>query len=220
MAEATFKQAGRSVDYTPTANVAIGEVVTKSDLVGIATKAITANVPGTIDVEGVFDVVKTSALAIAVGDEVYFNPVTREANKTAGVRASGTLTFTGVGVADQIVTIGNRVYTWKVAPAAADEVAIGANQAASEANLTAAINSGVGGSAPHTQVTAADVASTVVVTAIEYGTAPNAYATTEDGTNMSWGAATLEGGAGGPKMGKAIKAAANPSSLVRVKLSQ
>ena len=69
-------------------------------------------------------------------------------------------------------------------------------------------------------MSAADVGSTVVVTAHEYGTAPNAYVTTENGTNTSWGGTTLAGGAGGIPLGKCVKASAAVDTTVRVKLNQ
>lgn len=229
MAEAVFKQLGILVDYTPTANAALGVVVTKSDLVGIVVEAITANKAGTVAIGGIFDIVKTSALAIAVGDVVYFNPVTREANKTAGIRALGVLTFPVIAATTETVTIDTRVYTYKTTPAVADEVAVGADVAASRNNLIAAINSGTFGSTPNALVTAALSGGTVVITAIDYGTAANGKATTETllGASNAWGATTLgdgsgghTAGAGGPTVGKCVLAAANPSALVRVKLDQ
>lgn len=119
------------------------------------------------------------------------------------VAAEGTLTFTGIAVADTTVTIGNRVYTWKAVPAADNEITIGADQAASEANLTTAINSGPqGGGAAHTQVTAADVGSTVILTAITAGAAGNAIATTETMASASFGATTLTGGNDGTELSR------------------
>jgi predicted RecA/RadA family phage recombinase len=220
-----MKDRGASIDYTPTVAVVEGEVIGRSDLVGVAPMNIAANEAGSIAVEGVFDIVKTSALAIAVGDNVYFNPVTNEANKTAGVRALGVLTFTGVGVAAQTIVVGTRTYTWRASPTLPDELLIG-TQAACEAAFASAINNGILGGLPHAVVTAADVGSTVVLTAIDFGTAANGGSTV-GGTNMAFGATTLgagtgghTAGAGGPKVGKCVLAAANPSSLVRVKLKQ
>jgi hypothetical protein len=117
------------------------------------------------------------------------------------VAATGVLTFTGIAVEDTTVTIGNRVYTWKVTPSADDEVTIGANQAASEANLTTAINDGPqGGGAAHTQVTAVDGAGTVTLTAVTAGSAGNAIVTTETMASASFGAATLTGGNDGTEL--------------------
>ena len=149
--EARMVEISNTIDYTPAADVASGVVVAQRELAAVAVTSLTANLVSTLNVGGVFDFTKTASLVVNVGDLVYFNPVTREANKTAGVKAQGTLTFVGVGVADQNVVIGNRTYIWKATPAAANEVAIGANQAASEANLTAIINVGDAfGGAPHT----------------------------------------------------------------------
>jgi hypothetical protein len=116
--------------------------------------------------------------------------------------ATGTLTFTGVAIANETVTINGRVYTYKAAlTGAANEVLIGANQTESAANLAAAIN-GTGGSGttygvgtvPHADVTAQNNAATVILTAKNNGTGANAFGTTETLTNGSWGAATLTGG--------------------------
>ena len=212
---------GQTVEYTPVGAVVAGAVVARSDLVGVATAPIAAGVAGSLQVAGIVEFKKTSALAIAVGDDVYWNPVTAEANKTAGVRASVTLTFTGVALTGETTTIGTRVYTWRTTPALVDEIAVGANQAASQANLTAAINSGppISGG-PNTQVTAVNTGATVVLTAIDYGTAGNAIASTETLTNASFGSATLINGAGGAKIGKCVVAAANPSATVKVKMKQ
>lgn len=136
--------------------------------------------------------------------------------------ALGTLTITGLVAATgtytlsasnqpadgDTVTIGTTVYTFRTAlstgPTVGYEVLRGADQAASLANLKAAVNgaAGVGtlysvGTVAHTQVTAEDTGATLVVTAIYAGTSGNAIATTEAGTNSSWGAATLATGAGG-----------------------
>ena len=117
------------------------------------------------------------------------------------VAATGVLTFTGIAVADTTVTIGNRTYTWKAVPSADDEITVGANQAASEANLTEAINTGPqGGGAAHTQVTAVDGAGIVTLTAVTSGAAGNAIATTETMASASFGAATLTGGNDGTEL--------------------
>lgn len=117
------------------------------------------------------------------------------------VAASQVLTFTGIAVANETITVGTRVYTWKAAPAAEDEITVGANQAASEANLTTAINTGPqGGGAANAQVTAVDGAGTVTLTAITAGSAGNSIATTTNMTNATFGAATLEGGNDGTEL--------------------
>ncbi len=119
---------------------------------------------------------------------------------TTGV-ATGELTFSGVGTADDQIVIGNKTYVLKAAPTTgANEVKIGATAAETAANLIAAINLAAGAgtaygseTTKHTQVSAAQGSTTakVLVTALAAGDEGNAIATTESGTATSWGAATL-----------------------------
>jgi len=75
MATATFVQHGDSIDHTPVADVAPGEVVVQGELVGIAKTAIAAGVLGAIAVVGVFDVPKATGVttAITAGAKVYWD---------------------------------------------------------------------------------------------------------------------------------------------------
>jgi hypothetical protein len=124
----------------------------------------------------------------------------------AAVQATETLTTTGVVGNNETVTIGGQVYTYKTTlTPAANEVLIGASQADSMENLRRAINGdGVAdtnygsGTAVNAFVTATDTATTVVVTAIEAGTAGNTIAIDETLGNGSWGGAvtSLSGGVG------------------------
>ena len=68
--QATFIQEGRSIDHTPSGEVAAGLVVLTGSLVGIAKRLIAANVLGALALEGVFDVVQ-AAIAFTAGDAVY-----------------------------------------------------------------------------------------------------------------------------------------------------
>lgn len=127
------------------------------------------------------------------------------AGAVAGVKATQNLTFSGVAIANETVTINARVYTFKAAPALANEVLVGVTAAACAANLIAAINadpaqSGVAfgaGTAVHADVVAQQGATTSIVRIVAktIGAAANALATTETLTNGAWGAATLAGGA-------------------------
>jgi predicted RecA/RadA family phage recombinase len=85
MAQAVFIHEGGAVDYTPTADVAVGEVVVQGDLVGVAKHPIPANQPGALAVQGVFDFAKATGAgtALAVGTIVYWNNVTKVATATA-----------------------------------------------------------------------------------------------------------------------------------------
>ncbi len=83
MTQATFVQQGAAVDYTPDANVAAGTVVVQGDLLGITKHDIKANVLGAVSVEGVFDIAKDSAGAIAAGAKVYWDATNNLAVTTA-----------------------------------------------------------------------------------------------------------------------------------------
>lgn len=83
MPKAVFVQDGTSIDYTPTTDVAAGDVVVQGDLVGIATQDIPANTLGTLKVEGVFDVVKQSGAAISTGALVYWDATNQVATTSA-----------------------------------------------------------------------------------------------------------------------------------------
>jgi len=80
-----FVQAGDAVDYTPGSDVAAGDVVVQSELVGVAKVAIDANELGALHVEGVFDFPKSSgsSTAIAVGSNVYWDASNEVATTTA-----------------------------------------------------------------------------------------------------------------------------------------
>jgi len=121
-------------------------------------------------------------------------------------KATGTLTIAATVANGDTCTIRSKVYTFQTTLTDADgNVLIGADFAASKANLIAAINLGAGAGTTyaasmtiHPEVTASDPGGNdMLVTAKLGGTAPNAYATTEtftDALNI-WGAATLAGGA-------------------------
>ncbi|ADV63007.1 protein of unknown function UCP030771 [Isosphaera pallida ATCC 43644] len=99
MAQAIFVHEGASIDYTPAADVAAGDVVVQGDLVGVAKLDIKAGKFGALAVEGVFDFAKATGAgtAIAVGALVYWNDAANQAttsaagNKLVGksVRAAG-----------------------------------------------------------------------------------------------------------------------------------
>ncbi|MCK6458221.1 MAG: DUF2190 family protein [Phycisphaerae bacterium] len=83
---ARFVQRGLAVDFVPTVNVALGEVVVQGDLVGIARRNIRANTQGSLAVSGVFDIPKAtgSGTQITVGAKVYW-----DANNKVGTASDG-----------------------------------------------------------------------------------------------------------------------------------
>lgn len=79
---AKYIQKGNTIDYTATAAIAAGDVVSLGSRIGVAAGDIPAGAVGALSVEGVFEIDKTASLAIAVGDAVYFNAASKTVTKT------------------------------------------------------------------------------------------------------------------------------------------
>jgi hypothetical protein len=115
------------------------------------------------------------------------------------VKAYTTITFTGVAVADETLIIGDKTYTFKVAPSAAYEVDIKTDETTQAAAIVSAINldgtAGAYGAShveanPYVQATSAD--GVITITARHGGTQANAIAlemTATNGTNIAAGTA-------------------------------
>ena len=73
------------IDYTPTADVAAGDVVVQGDLIGVAPRPIPANTLGSLAVEGGFDFPKATGAgsAITAGTKVYWDATNKVATATA-----------------------------------------------------------------------------------------------------------------------------------------
>lgn len=79
-----FVQPGHTLTLTPTAAVAAGVGFLHGiGLFGVAANDVVINTPGEFVTEGVVEIAKTSALAIAVGDRLYWDPAAKVVNKTA-----------------------------------------------------------------------------------------------------------------------------------------
>lgn len=71
-----------TVPYTPSADVAAGDVVVRSNSVGIAVRDIPADTLGSLNISGgVYTV--TADAAIAVGDDVYWDDTANKVTETA-----------------------------------------------------------------------------------------------------------------------------------------
>lgn len=86
--QARFVQEGDSIDYTPVAAVAAGQVVVVGSHIGIAKTPIAAGVLGALGVRGLFDVVKANG-AITLGSALYWDA---DGNPQGGTAGSGCLT--------------------------------------------------------------------------------------------------------------------------------
>lgn len=128
-----------------------------------------------------------------------------------GTAPTGTITSSGVAVADETITIGSVTYTWKAAVdnTVANQIKIGVAATNSLDNLKDAINGTALVGAPgteysqktvrHPHVTAgAKNATTLVVASTDTNTS-GALATTETMTNWAWGAGALSAGTAGTK---------------------
>lgn len=90
-----YVQPGKVIDIVaPTGGVVSGQIVVIGSLIGVSNLTAAEGEPSVIDTEGVFEVPKTSALAIAVGDKLYWDATNKVVNKTA----SGN-TLVGIAVA-------------------------------------------------------------------------------------------------------------------------
>ena len=72
---ATFVQEGSAIDHTPGSDLAAGDVVVQSDLVGVTKRSITSGEQGALHVAGVFDFPKATggSTAIGAGLNVYWD---------------------------------------------------------------------------------------------------------------------------------------------------
>ena len=84
--QATFVHEGASIDYTPGAAVAAGDVVVQGELVGVAKTPIAASTLGSLAVDGVFDFAKSTSggSAIAAGAVVYWDDTNNVATTSTG----------------------------------------------------------------------------------------------------------------------------------------
>lgn len=83
----TFVQEGDVITLTPTAAVAAGVgFLFGAGLFGVALNDVAANAPGEFRITGVINVAKTSALAISVGDRLFWDAANKVVNKTAAAQ--------------------------------------------------------------------------------------------------------------------------------------
>jgi predicted RecA/RadA family phage recombinase len=93
---ARYIQKGESIDHTPEADVAAGDVVVLGNIVGVAKLDIPANTLGALSLTGIYAVVKDTT-AIGLGTQVYWDATNKKATATAtdntalglAIRASG-----------------------------------------------------------------------------------------------------------------------------------
>lgn len=80
----TYVKKGDVLTLTPNVAVASGiGFLFGTGLFGVAVNDVAANAPGEFLTEGVITIGKTSALAISIGDRVYWDATNKVVNKTA-----------------------------------------------------------------------------------------------------------------------------------------
>jgi len=119
-------------------------------------------------------------------------------------------TFSGVGTANDTITIDGVVFTLVAAAANAHQVTIGGTATATATNFQAAVNADPDG----THVVATRAAAVVTLTALEPGVGGNSIAVSESGTGFSFaaGATALAGGSDQTES-RAIGIAAQPAPI-------
>lgn len=82
---AKYVQDDDAIDYTPSADVAAGQVVVQGDLIGIAKRPIAANTLGALATEGIFDFPKATGggSGVAVGTTLYWDATNNVATATS-----------------------------------------------------------------------------------------------------------------------------------------
>lgn len=78
-----FVQPGVNLTLPAPADVASGDVVILGSILGIAAETVLSGADVDVVTKGVFTLPKVSALAIAIGDVVYFDAATKLVNKTS-----------------------------------------------------------------------------------------------------------------------------------------
>lgn len=83
MPQSTFVHEGMSIDYTPGADVAAGDVIVQGDLVGVAKTEIKSGKLGALAVAGVFDFARSGGSVYTVGTLLYWDDAANVVTTTA-----------------------------------------------------------------------------------------------------------------------------------------
>ncbi len=205
-----------ALSHTATAN----EVISSSEATGLTN--LTAAVNGAGGTNYSSNTVRNGTVTATgtTGTQITFvaNVAGAGGNFISGSATVGTfatLDFTGgadagappVATGGDTVTVGTQTYTFVTALSStptANEVLVGANEAASLTNLANAVNGGSGAGATYGSPTvknpdasAAATSTSVVFTALVKGTTGNGIATAATGSSNTFAATSLSGGTAG-----------------------
>ncbi len=102
---ATRVQGDGSIDYTPTSDVAAGDVLDCGTWVAVAEVPIPANTQGAMAIEGTFDFLKSTSEAIAFGVPVTWNATAHQATASGAYDANIGLCVRAALAADTVVRV-------------------------------------------------------------------------------------------------------------------
>jgi flagellin len=206
-----------ALSHTATAN----EVISSSQATGLTNLTAAVNgAGGTNYSSNTVRNANVTAATLVAGTSLTFTANVAGAggnflSGTATVGTFATLDFTGgadagappVAKGGDTVTVGTQTYTFVTAlnsTPTANEVLVGASEAASLANLANAINGGSGAGATYgaptvknVDASAAATPTTVVFTALTKGTTGNGIATAATGSSNTFASTSLSGGTAG-----------------------
>jgi predicted RecA/RadA family phage recombinase len=100
-----FNSKGDTINYTPSADVAAGDVVVIGSLIAVASLGIAANTLGAVNVEGVFELPKAITGAIGAGALVYWDDTAEVVTTTEGTPALTQVGYTVAAAAETDPTV-------------------------------------------------------------------------------------------------------------------
>lgn len=93
---AKYWQRGETIDYTPTDDLANGDVVDLATRIGVAGNDIPADETGAVHVVGVFEIPKATG-AVTVGQALYWDKAAKNITTAAGSSLANTPANTPAG---------------------------------------------------------------------------------------------------------------------------
>ena len=87
--KARYVQRGESIDYTPTADVAAGDVIRLGKMIGVSKLDIKSGELGALALVGVYELAVKSGKAFSVGQTAYYNPTDGTISPDTPVEGSG-----------------------------------------------------------------------------------------------------------------------------------
>lgn len=103
--EADYINEGRTIPYTATGAIALGEVVVLGNKIAVANKAFVTGQKGALEAEGVFDFLKDNAVAFAVGVDVYWDAAANEATEDSDTNANFKIGYVVRAAADTDLSV-------------------------------------------------------------------------------------------------------------------